>query len=106
MISFILTKIGVEAVTNAEVKEVMATKASVEEHHLHVAITGIIGIGDHPGAEKKKSSSPQTKMTKMTKDLKDPSSMTVPNLTLIRTPRTRMRLLKNAVEKGKNCSTK
>ena len=102
MISFVLTKIGVEAVTNAEVKEVMATKMSVV-HPLHVGITGIIGIGDHPGVEKKKFSFPQTKiMTKMTKILKDPSSMTVQNLILSLSPRMRMLLSKNAVEKGKN----
>ena len=85
--------------TNAEVKEVMATKMSVV-HPLHVGITGIIGIGDHPGVEKKKLSFPQTKMTKMTKILKDPSSMTVQNLILSLSPRMRMLLLKNAVEKG------
>ena len=105
MISFVLTKIGVEAVTNAEVKEVMATKMSVV-HPLRVGITGIIGIGDHPGAEKKKLSFPQTKMTKMTKILKDPSSMTVQNLILSLSPRTRMLLSKNVVEKGKNYSIK
>ena len=105
MISFVLTKIGVEAVTNAEVKEVMATKMSVV-HPLRVGITGIIGIGDHPGVEKKKLSFPQTKMTKMTKILKDPSSMTVQNLILSLSPRTRMLLSKNAVEKGKNYSIK
>ena len=102
MKSIALIKIGVEAVTNAEVKEVMATKMSAV-HPLHVGITGIIGIGVHPGVKKRKLSFPRTKMTKI---LKDPSLMIVPNLTLILSPRTRMQLSKNAAEKGKNCWTK